>query len=100
MGDYEMMVGAVGQYSNDGQSLNIIISDLSATSEELAATVNQVVTSMTEVAITVEESTKATVNIAEKNMNVATAIGEINDIMEGNREVSEKLDELVSRVKH
>lgn len=100
MGDYEMMVGAVGQYKNDGQSLNLIIGDLSATSQELAATINEVSTAMGEITITVEESTKATVNIAEKNMNIVEAINDINNIMEGNKEVSEKLEELVSQVQY
>ena len=100
MGDYEMMVGAVGQYKNDGQSLNLIIGDLSATSQELAATINGVSTAIEEITITVEESTKATVGIAEKNMNIVEAISEINNIMEGNKEVSKKLEELVSQVRY
>lgn len=100
MGDYEMMVEAVGHYKNDGHSLNMIIADLSATSQELSATVNEISTSMREIATTVEESTKATINIAEKNMNVVEAIHDINRIMEGNKQVSEKLGEIVSQVEY
>lgn len=100
MEDYEMMVGAVGQYKKDGHSLNMIIADLSATSQELAATVSEMSTSMREIAVTVEESTKATISIAEKNMNVVEAINDINDIVEGNKEVSEKLEEIVSQVEY
>lgn len=91
---------AVGQYKNDGHSLNMIIADLSATSEELAATVTEISISMREISSTVGESTKATVNIAEKNMNVVDAIHDINSIMEGNKEVSEKLEEIVSQVEY
>lgn len=97
--DYEMMVDAVGQYKEDGSSLYNIISDLSATSEELAATVNTIASSMKEISITVEESTIATTSIAEKNMNMVEAINEINIIMERNKDISDKLEEIVSQVK-
>lgn len=38
--DYEMMVEAVEQYRRDGALLNEILSDLSANSEELTASMN------------------------------------------------------------
>lgn len=97
--DYELMVEAVNQYKDDGSSLNNIISDLSATSEELAATVNQISVAIREISLTVEESTMATSNIAEKNMNMVEAINEINTIMERNKEISDRLEEIVSQVK-
>lgn len=98
--DYEMMVDAVSNYKEDGSSLNAIIEDLSATSEELAASISQISTSINEIAITVEESTKGTTNIAEKNTNIVEAINNINNIMEQNKEVSNKLEQLVSQVKY
>ena len=98
--DYEIMVEAVDHYKEDGSSLYNIISDLSATSEELAATVNTIASSMKDISVTVEESTAATTNIAEKNMNMVEAINEISIIMERNREISEKLEEIVSQVKY
>lgn len=97
--DYEMMVNAVLQYKDDGSSLNNIILDLSATSEELSATVNQITNSMNEISLTVEDSTVATTNIAEKNMNIVSSINNINNIMEKNKQVSDKLTEIVSQVK-
>lgn len=97
--DYELMVDAVGQYKDDGSNLNEILSDLSATSEELSATVNEIAMAMREISLTVEESTVATANIADKNMNIVEAINEINVIMERNKEVSDKLEEIVSQVK-
>jgi len=97
--DYELMVDAVNNYKEDGHFLNDVITDLSATSEELAATVNVISSSMKEVSITVEESTKATTNIAEKNISIVEAINNINEIMERNKEVSSKLQEIVSQVK-
>ena len=98
--DYEMMVGAVNEYKDDGYSLNNIMSDLSATSEELAASINQIAVSINDIAITVEESTLATTNIAEKNINIVETTNNINDIMQKNREVSDKLEKIVSQVKY
>ena len=40
--DYDLMVNAVNTYKEDGYFLNNIISDLSATSQELSATINQI----------------------------------------------------------
>ena len=97
--DYELMVDAVNNYKEDGHFLNNIITDLSATSEELAATVNEISTSIKEISTTVEESTKATTNIAEKNLGMVEAISNINEIMERNKDVSAKLEEIVSQVK-
>ena len=97
--DYELMVDAVGQYREDGSHLNNIISDLSATAEELAATVNEISIAIKEVSITVEESTVATTNIAEKNMNIVEAINDISGIIEKNKDISDKLEEIVSQVK-
>lgn len=98
IGDYEMMVNAVKQYKDDGSSLNNIITDLSATSEELSATTNQITSSLDEIKLAIEDSSSATSNIAEKNMNIAKAIDNINNIMAKNKEVSEKLEKIVSMV--
>jgi methyl-accepting chemotaxis protein len=98
--DYEMMVDAVDEYKEDGNSLNNIISNLSSTAEELSATITQVAGAIGDINITVEESTKATTNIAEKNMDMVQAINNINEIMEKNKEVSDKLQDLVENVEY
>ncbi|MGO1470443.1 MAG: methyl-accepting chemotaxis protein [Tissierella sp.] len=97
--DYEMIVGATEEYKEDGMSLNNMISDLSATSEELEATLNEVFNTINDISVTVEESTTATTNIAEKNQYIVETVNRINDIMETNREVSDKLTNIVSQVK-
>ena len=98
--DYEVMVTAVRQYKDDGSELNSIILDLSATSEELSATVAEISSSINEISITVEDSTSAISNIAEKNITIVESINSINRIMEDNKRISEKLDQMVSQVKY
>lgn len=97
--DYKKMVDAVNSYKEDGYFLNNIIGDLSATSEELSVAVTEISNSMKEIALTVEESTVATTNIAEKNMGMVEAINAISKAIEGNKEVSKKLEEISSKVK-
>ncbi|WMM24303.1 methyl-accepting chemotaxis protein [Tissierella sp. MB52-C2] len=97
--DYELMVDAVNQYREDGSHLNNVISDLSATAEELSATINEISIAIKEVSITVEESTLATTNIADKNMNIVEAVNDISKIIERNKYISDRLEEIVSQVR-
>ena len=97
--DYELMVEAVSQYREDGSHLNNIIADLSATAEELSATVNEISIAIKEVSTTVEESTVATTNIADKNMNIVDAVNDISKIIERNKYISDRLEEIVSQVR-
>src|SRR5690606_26553025 len=96
--DYDMLVDAVKQYKDDGALLNSILSDLSANSEELTASVNQAVTSINEISKTIDESTLATQDIANKNLNVVEAIADIKEAMENNIKIAEKLNNIISQV--
>ena len=97
--DYDMMVDAVGQYKDDGSYLNDIISDLSATSEEIAATVGQMTASMKDISITVKESTSATNFIAEKNMSIVQGLTGISDILEKNTERARQIQAMIQEIK-
>lgn len=97
--DYEIMVEAVNQYKEDGSYINNVISDLFNTTEELAKAVNNITTSIKEISVTVEQSSISTNNIAEKNVNIVNAVNEISKIIEKNKEISEKLINIVSSVK-
>ena len=55
--------------------------------------------SMSDISVTVEESTTATTSIAEKNMYIVETINNINSIMDKNTEAAHKLQTLVSQVK-
>lgn len=93
------MIGAVENYKDDGYSVNQIITNISATAEELTASMNQMTSGIMEISTTIEQSTQATENIAEKNLNLVGTVNDINNIMEKNKEISGKLEEIVSQVK-
>ncbi|NLI89925.1 MAG: methyl-accepting chemotaxis protein [Epulopiscium sp.] len=97
--DYEMMLDATENYKSDGLNLNNMISDLSATAQELEATFTQITQTINDIGITVEESTNATTNIAERNLNIVETTSNVNEIMQNNKEVSERLSDIVSQVK-
>ena len=97
--DYEMMVEAVNYYKKDGALLNDILSDLSANSEELTASINHMASSINEISITINDSSSATMDIAEKNLEVVKTISEINDIMEKNKKITEELEQMILNVK-
>lgn len=97
--DYEMIVDVTEEYKEDGIRLNNIISDLSATAEELEATLSETFNTINDISVTVEESTTATTSIAEKNLNIVETVANINEIMDTNRKISQKLQNIISEVK-
>lgn len=97
--DYEEMVDAIVQYQEDGQNIHDIVSDLSSTAQELSGVINQMGEAIKETAITIEESTRATTNIADKNIEIVSKLDDIQSIMERNEEIAERLEQIVSRVR-
>ena len=97
--DYEMMVEAVDQYNNDGALLNDILSDLKANSEKLTTSMDSITASFNEISTTIENSSMATEDIANKNLSIVEAISDIDRIMENNKKTAEKLQKLVSEIK-
>lgn len=99
MADYAMMMEAMNRYKEDGAMLDEMISDLSVNSEKLTTSINKISSSLKEISATIDNSTNATVNIADKNIIIANTLKEINSIMDKNKAVSQKLKEIVSQVK-
>lgn len=97
--DYVMMVEAVDQYNNDGALLNDILSDLKANSEKLTTSMDSITASFNEISTTIENSSMATEDIANKNLSIVEAISDIDRIMENNKKTAEKLQKLVSEIK-
>lgn len=97
--DYEMVVEASETYRDDGISLNNLLSDLSAHSEEISATINSITSSLGDIALTMEDSTIATNDIAEKNMEMVNIIGKFNGVVAKNEEVTTELRNIMELIK-
>ena len=98
--DYGLMLNTIDNYKTDGAILNDILTDLSATSEELAASVDLITKSISEVSSAIEDSTLSITSIAEQNESIVQLVGEIEDILKRNLEVSSKLHDMLSKVKY
>lgn len=68
--DYSMMVDTGILYSKDAEMFSEMVSDYSATSEELTASIQNVVQSLNEVSQAAEESSKGTQTIVSSTTNI------------------------------
>lgn len=96
MADYEKMVNTGKQYKGDAEQVNEMVSDLSATSQELFAMISNIVTAMGEVATATEESATGATTIAESNSDIAQKTEEVSTLAKGTMESAEELKNAIS----
>ena len=97
--DYEKMLNTVHNYKEDGITLNDLLTELAAVSEELGASIESVTTSIREISIAVNETTEATANISEKNTNIVNIVHGVERILDRNSKVVDKLSDMLKKVK-
>lgn len=98
-GDYKMMLDSAEQYSKDAIFLDNLVEDLSATSEELLASIQDVVQAIDGIADAATEGANGTTNISAK---VSVTVEKASDVIknaDGSRDSSEKLVEMISKFK-
>ncbi len=93
--DYETMLDATEKYSQDAQTINDIVSDFSATAEELLASTQSIVVAINEVTSATNEGASGTANIAEKTTSIAEKVAEV---MRSTKDANESSDTLVQMV--
>lgn len=84
-------MGAIDEYNNDALYMDNLVSDFSATSEELLASIQNVMTSVNDVAKAASEGSMGTNEIATKIVNVTNKSSEVTKEIDLARESSEKL---------
>ncbi len=97
--DYNTMVKTGEDYSNDAVFIESMITDLSATSDELLAAIQNMDRAINEVTISNNESAMGTENIANKSTTVFEKSNEVSELSLDASKRSEKLIELVSMFK-
>ena len=97
--DYASMVNISDQYNKDAELVNDIVTDLSATTEQLSASIQNMVKAINEVTSATNEGALGTSNIAEKTSVVVDKANEVIRCCMVTRESSQKLTDLVSRFK-
>jgi len=97
--DYASMVNISDQYNRDAELISNIVTDLSATTEQLTASIQNIVKAINEITSATNESAAGTSNIAQKTSVVVEKANEVVRYCMITRESSLKLNELVSKFK-
>lgn len=95
--NYQELVHTGELYSNDASIINNIITDLSATTEEVTAGIENIITAINEVAITVNEGATGSQNIAEKTSIIVEKVAEVQKQMQYTEESTQRLSGLVAK---
>lgn len=80
--DYRTMLDVTRQYFKDAGDINDLVSDLSATSEEVLASAQNMIKAIGEVSDATNEGAEGTGNIAEKAANIVEKAGLVSNCME------------------
>lgn len=97
--DYKTMLNVAQQYSEDAEFVDNLVTEFSATSEELLASIHDVLKTVEQVAQASTEGAEGTADIAEKINDVTKQSYNIIDKTNGARENADKLKEEVSKFK-
>ncbi|MCT4631988.1 MAG: methyl-accepting chemotaxis protein [Firmicutes bacterium] len=93
--DYDSMVSTGESYNEDASTVNEMVSDYSATAEELTASIQNVVQSLSEVSSATEETAKGTQNIVESTTNINTQAAEL---LQQSENINDGLKELLKAI--
>lgn len=97
--DYETLVKIGEQYNKDAEFVNELVTDFSATSEELSASIQNIIKTINEVASAANEGAQGTTDIATKSMNIVEKADKVMKQADISRESSDILVKLVEKFK-
>ncbi|EPR09248.1 methyl-accepting chemotaxis protein [Ruminiclostridium papyrosolvens] len=95
--DYSSMVKTGESYNNDAAFVFELISDFSATSQELTASVEGIIRAINDVTKTVNEGAAGTQSIAEQNIEIVEMVSKVKNEMEISSRSTQKLKEIVGK---
>lgn len=93
---YDMFGQVAEAYNKDAQEIDSMICDFSATSQQLLASIDGVLTAMDEIALATNEGAQGTTNIAGKALDVKTRTDEVSDEIKKCGHTAERLNEEIS----
>lgn len=97
--DYGELVNIGDKYNSDAAYTDEMITDFSATAEELTASMENIAKAIEEVATTVTEGAKGTEEIAESTTNIAGYVHSINQQMNASANMINELSKLLGKFK-
>lgn len=92
--DYRTMLDVTQQYFKDADNINDLVSDLSATSEEVLASIQNMIKAIGEVSSATNEGAEGTSNIAVKASNIVERAGLVSTSMESVTQSAASLKEM------
>lgn len=93
---YDMFDKVADAYNQDAKYIDMLISDFSATSEELLASIDGVLSSMDGIATATNEGAKGTTDIAQKTVDVKAEADEVTNEVAKCDETARRLSEEIS----
>ena len=75
------MVNIAEKYGTDGEFVDGLVSDFSATAEEMSATMEGIIRAISEVSTTVVDGATGTQTMAEKTSEIVTMVAEVENQM-------------------
>lgn len=97
--DYKNLVETGEQYSRDAQTVDDLVNDFSATSEELYASVKEVSKAINEVTRAANEGAGGISNIAQKTSEIVLMTDKVNKQAASSKDSVKKLYEMISKFK-
>jgi len=95
--DYQELVVTGETYGKDGEFVDNLVGDFSATSEEMAATIEGIMRAISDVSATVVEGATGTQNIAEKTTDIVHLVNQVEEQMRISVENTELLKTAVAK---
>lgn len=95
--DYETLVETGEQYSNDAAFVDKLVTDFSATAQQLTASIENMLRAINEVTSATNEGAEGTTTIASRSTAIVNQSSDIVNKMNGMKESAEKLTEVVSK---
>ena len=99
LNDYENLVTTSEQYSQSSNSINDMVTDFSATSEELLASIQNMAKAIDEIACAANEEAQGSSNIAQEAVQIKQMSNEVIKMAESAKGKSDSLVETVSSFK-
>jgi methyl-accepting chemotaxis protein len=97
--DYSNMLEVAGKYSEDAKFVDDLVMDFSSTSEELLASINDILKTIDGVAEATSEGASGTVDIANKVSEISHKSNEVLEQVTQTKESAEKLKAEMSKFK-
>lgn len=93
---YDMFDGVAEAYNQDAEEIDALISDFSATSQELLASIDGVLDAMDEIANATNEGAQGTTDIAQKTLDVKSRTEEVSGEVDKCDNTAKRLNEEIS----